>query len=127
MIKKINAILIPALASLLAGCAPPPTPVLSQIPKAEEVRATWPPTYSRVSKRAGEQGIVVLKARIDAVGRVEQAEIYRSSGFARLDESALQGARAAAKFDPVIQDGKPVKAWVFIPVKFELHRPKPPP
>ena len=47
------------------------------------------PPYPPLSKRLGEQGKVVVRALIGLDGTAQQAQIKQSSGFDRLDQSAL--------------------------------------
>jgi protein TonB len=54
-----------------------------------------PPRYPPQALRNGWEGRVELRVRIDASGRVEAAEVARSSGFAALDQAALAAARAS--------------------------------
>jgi protein TonB len=50
------------------------------------------PKYPRASKRLGEQGDVVLGLRVDDAGFVVSVELRSSSGFRRLDQSAMGAA-----------------------------------
>jgi protein TonB len=52
---------------------------------------------------------------------VAQLEIARSSGYPRLDESAARTVQSGWKFEPARQDGKPVAAWVIVPIQFALR------
>lgn len=51
----------------------------------DEVRPVYPPE----SKAARETGVVKLRVKVDSRGHVVEASIYRSSGFKRLDQAAL--------------------------------------
>lgn len=50
---------------------------------------TVPPVYPPELKAARESGIVKLRVKVDVLGNVVEASIYRSSGFPRLDQAAL--------------------------------------
>jgi TonB family protein len=53
------------------------------------------PHYPRRSRLLGEQGVVLLRVSFNRDGVVESARVMGSSGFERLDEAALEAARAA--------------------------------
>lgn len=50
------------------------------------------PKYPRASKRLGEEGDVVLGLRVDDAGFVVSVELRSSSGYRRLDQSAMGAA-----------------------------------
>ncbi len=79
------------------------------------------PRYPRPSIRAGEEGRVVVEARVRSDGSVLSARVVASSGFDRLDAAALQAVRGAT-FDPARNGrGEPVAATVRVPVRFVLR------
>jgi protein TonB len=53
------------------------------------------PIYPARSRRAGEQGTVMLRVIIDPNGTPVQVTLARSSGHPALDESAISAMRAA--------------------------------
>ena len=67
-----------------------------------------------------EQGRVVLRVLVSRAGSPAQVELRASSGFARLDESALETVRGW-KFVPARRGEEPVEAWVLIPISFRLE------
>ena len=77
------------------------------------------PDYPRVSMRRGETGRVVVRVFISRQGLVEKATVRTSSGFSRLDESALNAVRAA-RFKPYTENGVPYPAIADIPFDFVL-------
>lgn len=77
------------------------------------------PEYPSLSRRMGEEGRVVLRVLVTPEGRAEQLEIRTSSGFARLDQAALDTVRRW-RFAPARQGAESVHAWVLIPVTFSL-------
>ena len=95
---------------------PPPTP---RVLRADQVRyLVMPPAEMPVlSRRAGEQGVVWLRVRIDAQGRPARIALHRSSGFRRLDEQAL-AAMAQARFAPQLEDGVAVEVEVIAPIEY---------
>lgn len=78
------------------------------------------PPYPPLSKRLGEQGRVVLRVRIETDGSASQAEIQRSSGFDRLDQTALQTV-LRWRFVPGKRNGVPEAMWFNIPINFVLE------
>ena len=77
------------------------------------------PPYPRISRRLREEGQVLLAVEIDVDGHASQAVIKRSSGFDRLDQSALQTVWKW-RFMPGKQAGIAKKMWVNIPINFVL-------
>jgi protein TonB len=78
------------------------------------------PPYPPLSKRLGEQGRVVLRVRIETDGTASQAEIQRSSGFERLDQTALKTV-LRWRFVPGKRNGVPEAMWFNIPIHFVLE------
>ena len=79
-----------------------------------------PPVYPRMSKRLGEQGTVLLRVFINAQGQPERVELRTSSGFARLDQSALE-AVPRWRFVPGQRQGVAEAMWFNVPVRFVLE------
>jgi len=78
------------------------------------------PPYPPTSRRLGEQGTVQLLLYVQPNGRVSEAKVQRSSGFPRLDESAVNEAKRAWRFVPNTQGGTAVAGWCTIAIKFKL-------
>jgi len=79
------------------------------------------PPYPTASVRAHEQGVVVLRVLVGTDGGVQQVEIERSSGHARLDAAARETV-LKGRFRPVMRDGKAMAAWGLVPIEFRLDR-----
>lgn len=77
------------------------------------------PPYPRQSKRMGEEGTVVIRVLITAEGRAEKAEIRTSSGYTRLDDTALSTVKAW-RFVPGKRNGTPEAMWFNVPIRFVL-------
>ncbi len=77
------------------------------------------PPYPRAARRRGYEGIVLLKVLVSREGRVDDLLVFKSSGHAVLDRSAVKAVREWL-FEPGNIDGKPAKMWVKVPVRFEL-------
>ena len=79
-----------------------------------------PPVYPTLARRLGEQGTVLLRARVRADGTSAEVSIHRSSGSDRLDQAALKAVRQW-RFIPARQGGAAVAAPVLIPILFTLQ------
>lgn len=79
-----------------------------------------PPVYPAISKRLGEQGKVLVRVLIGADGNPQTAEIKRSSGFDRLDRSALEYVMKC-RYVPGKVGGIPQAMWYEAPVSFVLQ------
>ena len=79
-----------------------------------------PPSYPRISRRMGEQGTVIVRVFINTQGLPEKAEVRTSSGFARLDQAALDAVQRW-RFVPGRRNGTPEAMWFNIPVRFVLE------
>ena len=79
-----------------------------------------PPGYPRISRRNGEQGTVIVRVFISTQGTPEKAEVRTSSGFARLDQAALEAVQRW-RFVPGRRNGTPEAMWFNIPVRFVLE------
>ena len=78
------------------------------------------PPYPAISRRMGEEGLVVLSVYILADGTVGEVSIKKSSGFRRLDESALKTVRRW-RYAPAKRHGKPVAIRYTQPIRFSLN------
>ncbi|XOT94497.1 energy transducer TonB, partial [Alcaligenes pakistanensis] len=75
------------------------------------------PVYPRASERRREQGRVVVRVVISTQGSVLEAKVQNSSGYERLDESALRAVRTA-RFKPYTENGVAYRAMADIPFDF---------
>jgi TonB family protein len=75
--------------------------------------------YPEIAKRAGIEGKVFVLAFIDEEGNVTNARVIKGIG-AGCDEAALDAVKSV-KFIPGMQNGKPVKVQVTIPIQFKLQ------
>jgi protein TonB len=82
--------------------------------------AAKPPRYPMDSRRAHEQGTVVLSVLLSPEGRVSDVSIARSSGFARLDRAALDAVRDW-RWSPLMRDGNPVMVRGVVTIPFILQ------
>lgn len=93
-----------------SGSAPqPPRPL-------ERMR----PAYPALAREHGEEGTVLLGVRIGTDGRVREVRLLRSSGSLVLDAAASRAAEQW-RFQPAQSEGRPVEAWLNVPVPFRLE------
>ncbi|MDP1645835.1 MAG: energy transducer TonB [Thiobacillus sp.] len=104
--------------------APKPAPSLPPAPTpprpADYLNNPKPP-YPHLSRRLGEEGTVRLNILVNPDGSVARLELARSSGHPRLDRSAMETVQSSWKFEPARQSGRPVAAWVIVPIQFTLR------
>jgi len=77
------------------------------------------PVYPLAARRMGLQGRVVLQVEVLAAGRCGGISIQTSSGYAMLDNAALEAVKSW-RFIPARQAGNAVDKWFIIPVQFSL-------
>jgi protein TonB len=78
------------------------------------------PLYPSLSRRLKEQGTVYLQVLVLKNGKVGQLKLKQSSGFARLDQSALNTVRGWT-YQPALKLGQPIDYWFVQPVIFNLN------
>lgn len=78
------------------------------------------PVYPRGALRAGEEGTVVLRVLVTPQGRGHSADIYKSSGHARLDEAARQ-AVLRWNYIPAERGRRPVTSWTLVAILFRSN------
>ena len=81
--------IIAPVAPAPAPPAPPAAPRLVEITQGETEYIRPPrPVYPPLSKRNGESGVVIVAVYYSASGYAKRADIFKSSGFERLDRAA---------------------------------------
>lgn len=114
------AVVEAAPAAPVKPAAAPVAPVL-ELPSSSAGYLQNPkPPYPALSRRLGEQGTVVVKVLIGADGSAQRAEIRSSSGFARLDQTALDTV-LRWRFVPGKRNGVPEAMWFNVPINFVLE------
>lgn len=99
--------------------AKPAAPAL-ELPTSDAAYLRNPvPPYPPLSEKRGEDGTVKLKVYVNALGEPEQVLLEKSSGFDRLDQSALDTVKRW-RFVPGKRNGVPAGMWHFVPYKFVL-------
>jgi protein TonB len=114
----------PAPPEPIVAAAPPPAPPAPPRIELPSSNADYlknpPPPYPPMSKRLGEQGRVVVRAFIQLDGTASRAEVQRSSGFERLDQTAVQTV-LRWRYVPGKRAGVPEAMWFNIPINFVLE------
>jgi len=110
----------PAPPRLVADAPHPAPPSPTPARPADYLNNPKPP-YPALSRRLGEEGVVRLNVFVNPDGSVARLELAKSSGFARLDQSAMDTVQSSWKFEPARQDGSPVAAWVIVPIQFTVR------
>jgi TonB family protein len=77
------------------------------------------PHYPALSVRHREEGTVSLRALVDSGGRVSDVRVEHTSGFARLDESAMHAVRQWT-FAPTAQIAGSAGTWGRLELRFTL-------
>jgi protein TonB len=75
--------------------------------------------YPPAARRLGQQGLVKVRADVDDKGTVVSEQISLSSGFAWLDNAALDAVKNA-RFLPAKKNGKSILASIIVPIRFKL-------
>lgn len=110
--------------------SPPPAPVAEVVIAPEPPPIVPPrfnadylqnpaPAYPALARRMHEQGRVLIRVLVGADGMPERVELKTSSGYPRLDQSALETIKNW-RFVPARQGAQKVAAWVVVPIAFTL-------
>jgi len=131
--EPLPVLVAPAEAPAPVAIAPQPAPQPAAVPPPvpAPLPVTAPvfdaayldnpaPVYPAIARRLGEQGRVVLRVLVNARGGAEEVQVRTSSGWPRLDESALATVRRW-KFVPARRGDEAVAAWVLVPIAFRLE------
>jgi len=84
-------------------------------------RASQPinPVYPPDAVRRNQQGSVKLKLKVDEFGAVKDVEVEEGDPPGVFDESALDAFKKG-RFEPAMKNGQPVRALIYIRVRYEL-------
>lgn len=78
------------------------------------------PAYPSLSRRRGEEGTVVLELLIMPDGSVAEISVKESSGFPRLDQTALKAVKRW-RYTPAKRGGKAIEYRYLQPIAFTLN------
>jgi protein TonB len=78
------------------------------------------PLYPERARRAGVEGVVTVRIRLDATGAILAVELVQPSGSRWLDEAALAAAHAS-RFAPAARESARVASEALATYRFELR------
>ncbi|HTB84596.1 MAG TPA: energy transducer TonB [Candidatus Sulfotelmatobacter sp.] len=104
---------------------PGPDAVTVQAQPAVEAKPNYlknpDPVYPELARRRHQEGLVLLDVTVTTRGHVAQIKLKKSSGFALLDDAALQ-AVSNWEFEPARLGPLALESEITVPVRFELRR-----
>jgi protein TonB len=100
--------------------APQAAPAEVTPPRSDARAMNQPAAYPPMSRRLREEGRVLLDVHILADGSVGEVKLKQSSGFARLDEAALEAVRRW-RYQPARRGDEAIAWWYVQPVAFALN------
>ncbi len=110
----------PVAAAVAAAPAAPPAAATVQLPSSDADYLQNPkPAYPALSRRLDEQGKTVVRVWIGVDGLPQRPEIFKSSGYERLDQAALTGVMRW-RFVPGKRGGVPEAMWFNVPINWVL-------
>jgi protein TonB len=107
------------LAPLTPAARPAPAVVQMPSSDADYLRNPKPP-YPALSRRLGEQGLVIHSVLIGVDGAAVSARLVKSSGFERLDQAAYQ-AVMRWRYTPGKRNGVPEAMTFNVPFNWVLE------
>jgi periplasmic protein TonB len=78
------------------------------------------PPYPAMDLRLGNEGTVLLRLIVGPDGRVVEAHVIRTSGFASLDRAAQAWVIGHWRYQPAVRGGGAAASAVDVAVKFSL-------
>lgn len=91
-------------------------------PQADASQLNNPaPLYPAQSRRLRETGVVILEVLVKADGSLGDLRLKTSSGYDRLDESALRAVKSW-RFVPAKRGNEAIDFWYELPIEFSLNR-----
>jgi protein TonB len=97
-----------------------PMSVRPRLLNRREVERELRRRYPAILREAGVGGAAQVWFFIDEEGRVVKTQLNRTSGYAKLDEAALQVAEVM-RFSPALNRGREIPVWVSLPIRFEAR------
>lgn len=108
-------------AAPAAAPAAPAAPPAVQMPSSDADYLQNPrPPYPPISRRLNEQGKTTVRVLIGADGLPQRSEIFKSSGFDRLDQAALATVMRW-RFVPGKRGGVAEAMWFNVPINWVLE------
>ena len=116
------ALYTPTVPVAAVATPAPPAPAKIVLPSSDADYLSNPkPPYPPMSKRLGEQGKAIIRVLIGADGLPQKAELRQTSGFERLDQSALATVMKW-RYVPGKRDGVAEAMWFSVPISFVLEQ-----
>lgn len=78
------------------------------------------PVYPATSRRLGEEGTTRLRVMVDESGRPRDVQVQASSGFARLDQAAIEAVKRW-RFVAATDGTRSVSSWTQVAITFKLQ------
>ena len=103
-----------------AGSKSPSSSLMGKDIQLREKYANPRPPYPLASRRMGEQGAVDLQLCLSHQGYVESVMVIKSSGYGRLDQSAVETIKTW-KFSAVEMVKAPLSDCYRLPIHFRLE------
>ncbi len=124
--ENIADALAAAPLTVTASTLPPPVetapPPAVTLPRFDAAYLNNPrPAYPVFSKRLKEQGRVQLRVHVLTTGLPDQIEVFKSSGFPRLDNAARDAVQSW-RFDAARRGSESIAEWVVVPLDFVLEK-----
>jgi TonB family protein len=111
------AVALPASGDVLPPLMQtPPTPVQLDPARPLKIGAEF---YPAESLRLGEEGDCVVTVVVDKSGNVHDPEIFKSTGFERLDAACIAATRSAHLI-PATENGIPIQQSADIPIHWKI-------
>ena len=93
----------------------PPGPPSQELKTKSRVEPVYPPA----ARRAGEEGTVKLRILVDERGAPREVQVTQGSGFARLDQAAIEAVRKW-RFAAATNGSTAITAWTQVSITFRL-------
>jgi len=78
-----------------------------------------PPVYPKNLRERDIEGKVIVKLLIDKEGKVQEIQIFESSGYKMFDQIAIKAVRQW-RFKPARKGNQQRVSWVLIPINFQI-------
>jgi len=101
----------------------PPEPTFTVNPSIlnrEEIVEAMGKEYPEILRAAGIGGQVVVWLFISETGQVLDSRVSQTSGYAQLDEAALNVA-SVYRFSPALNRDQAVQVWIQLPMTFQVN------
>lgn len=77
------------------------------------------PVYPKNLRERDIEGKIILKILIDKEGKVQEIQIFKSSGYEAFDQTAVKSVWQC-QFKPAKKGNQQRESWVLIPINFQI-------